>query len=48
MPKFVQICASQNNLFALDAEGQVYQYHFNVQTWVKLATGRGLPEESAS
>ena len=48
MPKFIQICASQNNLFALDTEGQVYQYHFNVQTWVKLTTGRGLSEESGA
>ena len=48
MPKFIQICASQNNLFALDAEGQVYQYHFNVQMWVMLTAGRGLPPETGA
>ena len=37
MTRFIQLCASQNNLFALDEEGNVYQYHFNVKTWVKLA-----------
>lgn len=36
MTRFIQICASQNNLFALDGEGNVYQYHFNVKTWAKL------------
>jgi hypothetical protein len=46
MTKFIQLCASQNNLFALDEEGDVYQYHFNVKTWVKLAANRELPEES--
>jgi hypothetical protein len=42
MKKFIQICASQNNLFALDEEGDVYQYHFNVKTWVKLTGNREL------
>jgi hypothetical protein len=45
MTKFIQMCASQNNLFALDEEGNVYQYHFNVKTWVKLATNREQQEE---
>ena len=40
MAKFVQICASQNDLFALDEEGDVSQYHFNVKTWVKLTANR--------
>lgn len=48
MPKFIQICASQNNLFALNEEGEVYQYHFNVMAWVKLAADRRQPEEDAS
>jgi len=45
MTKFIQMCASQNNLFALDEEGNVYQYHFNVKTWVKLAANREQQEE---
>jgi hypothetical protein len=40
MTKFIQICASRNDLFALDEEGDVYQYHFNVKTWVKLVGSR--------
>lgn len=36
MVKFVQICASQNDLFALDEEGNIYQYKFNTKTWVML------------
>jgi hypothetical protein len=42
MTKFVQLCASQNDLFALDEEGDVYQYHFNAKTWVKLIATREL------
>ncbi|HXJ83036.1 MAG TPA: hypothetical protein VMS64_30655 [Candidatus Methylomirabilis sp.] len=45
MTRFVQICASQNDLFALDAEGDIHQYHFDVKTWVKL-TGDRDSEES--
>jgi hypothetical protein len=48
MTRFIQLCASQNNLFALDEEGNVYQYHFNVKTWVKLAVTRDLSEADAS
>jgi hypothetical protein len=48
MTKFVQLCASQNNLFALDEEGNVYQYHFNVRTWVKLAVARDQPQDKAA
>jgi hypothetical protein len=40
MAKFVQVCASQNDLFALDEDGNIYQYHFNVKTWVKLSATR--------
>ena len=40
MTRFVQICASQNDLFALDDEGEVHQYHFNIKTWVKLTANR--------
>jgi hypothetical protein len=41
MTRFIQICASQNNLFALDEDGEVYQDHFNVKAWVKLALRPG-------
>ena len=37
MTKFIQICASQNDLFGLDDVGDVYQYNFNTKTWVQLA-----------
>ena len=40
MAKFIQICASQDDLFALDEEGDVYQYNFNTKEWVKLAQSR--------
>ena len=40
MEKFIQICASQNDLFALDEEGLVHQYDFNSKTWGKLAAAR--------
>jgi hypothetical protein len=38
--KFNQICTSQNDLFALDEEGEVYQYNFNTKKWVKLIPSR--------
>ncbi len=44
MAKFIQICASQDDLFALDDAGNIYQYNFNAQTWVKLAVGRSDEE----
>ncbi|MGH7388553.1 MAG: hypothetical protein ACREM3_03755 [Candidatus Rokuibacteriota bacterium] len=40
MAKFLQICASQNDLFALDEDGNVYQYDFNAKTWVELVASR--------
>jgi len=42
---FLQLCASQNDLFALDEGGDVYQYNFNTKTWLKLSArppGGGL------
>jgi hypothetical protein len=36
MARFIQICASQNDLFTLDEDGNVYQYNFNTKRWVKL------------
>jgi hypothetical protein len=38
--KFIQICASQDDLFALDADGNISQYNFNEKTWVKLVASR--------
>jgi len=36
MAKLVQICASDNDLFSLDAEGSVYHYNFKTSDWVRL------------
>ena len=44
MTRFIQVCASQNDLFALDDEGDVYQYHFDVKAWVKLSPTRKSEE----
>jgi len=38
--KFIQICASRDDLFALDEEGKIYQYNFNSKTWVELVANR--------
>lgn len=38
--KFIQICASQNDLFALDEEGDVHQYNFTAKTWERLISSR--------
>jgi hypothetical protein len=38
--QFIQICASQNDLFALDGQGNVYQFNFNASTWEELAASR--------
>ena len=46
MAKLIQICASQNDLFALDAEGIVYHYNFNTNTWMRL--GGRKREQSGS
>ena len=40
MAKFVQICASQNDLFALDDAGGIHQYNFSKKTWEQLAGTR--------
>jgi hypothetical protein len=40
LTKFVQICASQNDLFALDEEGHIHQYNFGTKTWAQLAQAR--------
>ena len=38
--RFTQICASQNDLFALDEEGHVHQYTFTTKTWEKPVASR--------
>jgi hypothetical protein len=46
--KLIQICASQNDLFALDSDGTVYQYDFNAKMWERLDARRsrtGRPQE---
>jgi hypothetical protein len=45
MAKLIQICASQNDLFGLDDQGEVFQYNFKVKTWVKLIVERNAEEE---
>ncbi len=42
--KFIQICASQDDLFALDEDGAIYQYNFSVKKWVQLDAGRSYEE----
>jgi len=37
--KLEQICASNNDLFGLDHDGEVYQYNFSTHTWKKLGQG---------
>ena len=44
--KFIQICASQNDLFALDRVGSIYQYNFNAKAWVKLGASRSYEEHA--
>ncbi|HSF06780.1 MAG TPA: hypothetical protein VLG10_13400 [Methylomirabilota bacterium] len=51
MTKFIQICASQDDLFALDVDGDVYQYNFTTKTWIKLIPSRsyeGAPSRTSS
>lgn len=38
--KFVQICASRNDLFALDEDGNVHQYNFTARAWEELVASR--------
>jgi hypothetical protein len=44
--KFIQICASQNDLFALDRERNVYQYNFNAKAWAQLVASRSFEEHA--
>jgi hypothetical protein len=45
MPKLIQICASENDLFGLDGDGIVYQYNFKMNNWMSLGHGRDDHEE---
>ncbi|HTO13521.1 MAG TPA: hypothetical protein VMQ51_18255 [Candidatus Binatia bacterium] len=38
--KFVQICASRNDLFALDEDGDIHQYNFTEKAWEELVADR--------
>jgi hypothetical protein len=44
--KFIQICASNNDLFALDNDGNVYQYNFNAKAWAQLVASRSYEEHA--
>ena len=44
--KFIQICASQNDLFALDKDGNVYQYNFNAKAWTQFVASRSYEEHA--
>ena len=44
--KLIQICASQNDLFGLDADGHVYQYNFNTNGWKRIGLGRSAVSAS--
>jgi hypothetical protein len=48
--KFIQICASQNDLFALDEQGNIYQYNFTAKAWETLVASRSQesPERGES
>jgi hypothetical protein len=44
--KFMQICASKNDLFALDKDRYVYQYNFNAKAWAQLVASRSYEEHA--
>ena len=48
MAKFIQICASRDDLFALDEDGDIHQYNFSTKTWVKLVASRSHEENAWS
>ena len=45
MARFTQICASQNDLFALDEQGDVHQYNFKSKRWIKLVARHPSEQE---
>jgi hypothetical protein len=46
--KFIQICASQNDLFALDEQGSVHQYNFTAKAWEELVASRSQESPARS
>jgi len=48
MVKFIQICASQNDLFALDEQGNVHQYNFTAEAWERLVASRSQESPARS
>ncbi len=44
--EFIHVCASQNALFALDQEGDSYQYHFNAKKTSVTLVATGESEET--
>jgi len=46
MTKLMQICASKNDLFGLDADGVVYHSNFTADDWMTL--GRGHRDDGVS
>jgi hypothetical protein len=48
MAKFIQICASQNDLFALDEQGSIHQYNFTAKAWVQLVASRSQESPARS
>ena len=40
MGKLIQICASENDLFALDSDGVVYYHNSNTKSWMRLGCGK--------
>jgi hypothetical protein len=47
VPRLIQISASQNDLFALDDQGDVHPYSFKVKMWVKLIVDCPSEEDMA-
>jgi hypothetical protein len=48
MPKLIQICASQNDLFGLDDDGMVHRYNFNTNSWMRIDAGKSPGDEQRS
>jgi hypothetical protein len=46
LTKFMQLCASNNDLFALDKDRNVYQYNFNAKAWAQLVASRSYEEHA--
>ena len=46
--KLIQICASQNDLFGLDEDGNAYQYDFSTSMWMVLGRRRSTEADTPS